>query len=369
MNVAEKIKPSTDLVIVETLNAAVVFAPGGVDAILEKIRAEVASIKTDISTATGRDQIRSLAFKIARSKTALDEMGKDLVANLKKQTGSIDAERRRIRDELDALRDRVRQPLTDYENAEKARIEAHEAALAAIVESGGYGQTETAAEIQARLEFLLSYPACDWQEFAARAADTIQAEISRTRGLLAGAEMREAERAELERLRREQAEREQRERDERIAAAAAERARIEAEAKAMQEAEEAAARAEAERARIEQEKVAAEARAKDAIARAEKAERDRIAAEKKAEADKKAGAEKAARDRVAAVEAERKRVADNKARADAEAAKREDNKKHRAKVENEILAALCKAGLDEVDAALAIAAIAQGKVPHTKINY
>ena len=83
-----------------------------------------------------------------------------------------------------------------WETAEKARVEAHEASLAAIVEDPAYGQAETAAEIRTRLEVLLNYPARDWQEFATRAAETLAAELARTRGLLEIAERREAERAE-----------------------------------------------------------------------------------------------------------------------------------------------------------------------------
>lgn len=40
----------------------------------------------------------------------------------KKQTGEIDAARKKARDTLDALRDEVRKPLTDWE-AEQERIE------------------------------------------------------------------------------------------------------------------------------------------------------------------------------------------------------------------------------------------------------
>lgn len=369
MNVAEKVKPSTDLVLAETLKAEIVFAPGGVDAILEKIRTEVQSFKGDISTSTGRDQIRSMAYKVARSKTALDDLGKELVAEWKTKSGKVDAERRRIREQLDALKDEVRKPLDDWEETEKLRIEGHERELGYILEHPDFGQTETAEELRRRLDLLLNYPARDWQEFAARANEALQSEIKRTRGFLAAAEVREAERSELERLRREQIEREQRERDQRIATEAAERARAEAEARAMQEAEDAAARAEAERAAIERERV-------EAVARAEKAERDRIAAAEQAELDRVAAAQAAERNRLAAIEAERKRVADIAAKEAAETARREADKRHRANINNQVLAALVletsgaeKQNLTKEQAIAIITAIAQGKIPHTKISY
>ena len=73
---------STDLSIIAggTLKAEMVFVPGGVDSILERIFAEARSTPRDISTPAGRDAIKSLAYKVARSKTALDDMGKKLVA-------------------------------------------------------------------------------------------------------------------------------------------------------------------------------------------------------------------------------------------------------------------------------------------------
>jgi FKBP-type peptidyl-prolyl cis-trans isomerase len=87
-----------------------------------------------------------------------------------------------------------------------------------------------------------------------------------------------------------------------------------------------------------------------------------IAAARKAEADK-AAAEQAAAER------ERQRVADEQ-RAEAEAAaKREADKAHKAKINNEALTALVAAGLSDADAKAAIGAIAKGLVPNVKINY
>lgn len=363
LNVIAKTKPSTDLAVVETVSASIIFVPGGVDAILEKIKNEVRSFKPDISTPGGRDAIKSFAYKIARSKTALDDMGKDLVTDLKKQTGAIDADRKRIRDELDALKDEFRKPLTDWESADARRIAAHEAELASIEQIGIFLEPDPASnDIQARIDSLGNLPARDWQEFKQRAVDLLGAVASRLHGMHAAATKREAERAELERLRREQAEREQRERDEKIAAEAAERARLAAEVKARQEAEEAAIRAAAEQRRVEQEKA-------EALARAEKAEADTKAAAAKAERDRIAAAEAAEREREAAIEAERKRVADAKAKEAAETEKREANKKHRAKINNEALSGLVAAGLSEEAGKAAVGAIAKGEIPHVRISY
>src|SRR5690348_15385756 len=105
---------------ISTLTPATVFAPGGMEGIISKLEAEVRAIDRDISTPEGREAVKSLAYKVARSKTALDEMGKELVAGIKKQAGAIDADRKLARDRLDALKEEVRGPLTAWEEAEKA---------------------------------------------------------------------------------------------------------------------------------------------------------------------------------------------------------------------------------------------------------
>jgi hypothetical protein len=351
------------LVTIDTLTPATVFVPGGVEAIVSKLETEVRAIKTDISTDAGRKEIASLAYKVARSKTALDDMGKNLVADIKAQAGKIDADRRIIRDRLDALKDEVRKPLTDWENAEKDRIAGHEEALAAIVQMGSMVDPQPTAEsIKLRIVALSELPVRDWQEFGKRAAEALKSSLDSLTAALALAEKREAEAAELARLRAEQFAREQKERDDRIATEAAEKARIEAEIKARREAEEVAAKADAERKRVEQEKA-------EAIARAEKAEADRVAAAAKAERDAKDAAEAAERNRLAAIEAERKRVADEAAAVAAETAKRETDKKHRAKINNEALAALTSFGVEAELGKAVIAAIARGEIPHISIEY
>ena len=146
-----------DLAIIEALNPVALFTQAGLDPILEKIEKEAKSFLVDISTDKGRKEAASLAYKIAQSKTALDKLGKDLVSGWKEQAKKVDAERARAWDRLEALQKEVRAPLTEWENREKDRVAAHEAALAAIIESPIYGQTETAAELSMRLEYLLNY--------------------------------------------------------------------------------------------------------------------------------------------------------------------------------------------------------------------
>ncbi len=93
--VAEYVLPQdvTDLVVVETLNALTVFAPGGVEDVLARLEKQARAAATDASTPANRKHLTSLAYKVARSKTALDKLGKDLAADAYAQWKSVTAER------------------------------------------------------------------------------------------------------------------------------------------------------------------------------------------------------------------------------------------------------------------------------------
>lgn len=117
----------TDLVVIEKKNAMAVFTNNDqLDPLIEAIEKEARSLVPDVTTKKGRDAIASMAHKVARSKTYIDNAGKDLVAELKALPKQIDESRRVARERLDALKDEVRRPLTEWE-AEQERIKAEEA--------------------------------------------------------------------------------------------------------------------------------------------------------------------------------------------------------------------------------------------------
>lgn len=201
---------SNDLITIETVTAVEIFRPGGSKPILEDIKAKVNSIVLDVSTSIGREQIRSLAAKIARSKTTLDNMGKELKAEWKSKCDAIDLERRTIWDELEALQHKVRGPVTDFENKEKKRTEGHEKDLIVLANWANLGASGTSKQAEENLVSLDgSYKSKNWEEFQAR-AEGVYVE---TRGSLVAScenlKKQEEERAELERLRREEYAREQ----------------------------------------------------------------------------------------------------------------------------------------------------------------
>jgi len=120
-----------------------IFRPGGIESILAQIAERARSEIPDASTHKGRAAIASLAHRVARSKTALDDAGKSLVAGWKQQAALVDAERKRARDFLDALKEEIRRPLTDWEQ-EQERIEREEAEAKARAEQEAQREREAA---------------------------------------------------------------------------------------------------------------------------------------------------------------------------------------------------------------------------------
>jgi hypothetical protein len=122
----------TDLVpawAVTRLRRQEIFTPVRVQKILAEIQERAKAEIPDLSTAKGRAAGASLAHKVARSKTFLDDAGKEVVAEWKKQAADVDVLRKTIRDSLDALKVEVRAPLDAWEEAEKERKRRIDAAL------------------------------------------------------------------------------------------------------------------------------------------------------------------------------------------------------------------------------------------------
>ena len=345
---------STELVTVPKGDVLSVFTePGAVDPILARIRQEIdAFTPPDVSTAKGRDEIKSFAFKITRSKTYLEKLGKELADEMKAVPKKIDASRKVVRDTLDQWSDEVRAPVTAWEEAEQARRDKHESLLAHVVAMADHMHGRSAEDLRGCLDAVNATkigPHLDEYE------SDIAAAVERSRNALtlaiAEREKQEAEAAELARLRKEAEERAARDREEELQRKAAEDARIEAERKAAAEIERREAAAKAEREAIEAKALA-----------------DKEAAERR-EREQQAAIERAQRE-AAETEARVKREAEEaKAREADEARRREENRAHCAKINNAAVAAFVAGGIPEEHAKVAVMLIAKRAVPAVSISY
>ena len=225
------IESTAALVTIKPNTVLQVFTEGGhIDPILQAIADEVRKFKADPYTEKGRKEIASMAFKVARTKTYLDGLGKDLVADMKELPKKVDASRKVVRDFLDALKDEVRQPLDQWE-AEQERIAAERKAKE--------DAEALAKEIEFTHEIALLLNADYDRKKVEAAAAAEQARLEREDQL-----RREGEaRARQEAQEREQAAKDAQERAERQQAEAEERAK-DAEARAAQAKKEADDRAE-----------------------------------------------------------------------------------------------------------------------------
>ncbi|HEE9906978.1 TPA: hypothetical protein R8G56_005223, partial [Citrobacter freundii] len=228
----------TDLVVIEKSSAMDVFTNNEqLDPIIEKIEKEARSLVPDVSTKKGRDAIASMAHKVARSKTYIDNAGKDLVAELKALPKQIDESRRIVRERLDALKDEVRRPLTEWE-AEQERIKAEEAARVKAEED------RKKFESDHEIALLMNY-AFD-RELAEKKAEEERQRIAHEEELKRQA-AEQAKREAEEKAAAELAAAKKREEDAIAARALAELLAKQAQERAEQEAKEAAAKAEAEK--------------------------------------------------------------------------------------------------------------------------
>jgi hypothetical protein len=93
------------------------------DAILHRIEKETLSHVYDPTTKEGAEGITSLAYKVARSKNTIDAAGKKLNDSVREQIRFIDKERKRSWDRLEALQNKIKEPLRIQQENEKKRID------------------------------------------------------------------------------------------------------------------------------------------------------------------------------------------------------------------------------------------------------
>jgi hypothetical protein len=408
----------TSLAVIETASAALVYAPGALTALVDKLKQEVrAQLATlDVSIPKDRARMISLSARVTTAKVKLDKMGDSLIEEHRAVVTAVNADRKTMRDDLDAFKVEVRKPVTDLENAEKERVAAHEEVIRQIEALGCLDCPLNLEEIEARAGQVSTLADRDWQEFKQRA---VGAKVMAMEAL-SEAQDRAIEarrlREQAERLEAEARERAIKEREE----AAAKAAKEAAERRAEEQARIAREAAERERQRVDNERIEAEARAKQAeaerIAAEQKAERDLkeaahravLAAQEAADSERRAIAQERQRladqqveaaraaaaaearriaeaeaaelaqqkalkladiERIAAIAKERLRMEDEQREARIAAETRAKNKAHRLKIDNEVLGAIVALDIPMDRAQDLLIAIAKGAVPHVTISY
>lgn len=317
---------------------------------IERIRDLAKDLPLDMAVKKNRDEVASFAYKVAKSKTAIEKAGAALSAEYKEIPKKIDATRRAYKQAFESLQVEVRQPLTEWEEKEKAledflTSEVEALKTLASASSNDHG----ASDLVAMLEQLEAYVIGDnFYDFETEALRVKAAGLISLKEQIAIAEKREADKAELERLRQQAAAQAQKDREAQIARDAAQ----------------------AEREKNERERIAAQEQAEQARRDLEQAEQRRIAQENQAKQDA-IEAEKRAAELVEAArltEIERQEtIARNKA---AQQAQREADKDHRAAINRAALSALVShAELSDDQAKRVVTCIAKGLIKNVTVNY
>ena len=363
----------------------------GLDPWLDQVRTKVDEfnkVLPDLKTRKGREAYASMAHQIAKSKNALEAVGKEISAKQKEIPKLIDAERKRVWDKLELWQKEVRKPLDDWQAAEDARVAKHNDGIQQIKDMATFGATPPAsvvARVVADLEAIeINYT---WEEFLPEAAQVKDETLAKLRNLLAERTQYEAEQAELVRLRAEAEAQAQRDRDAEIARVAAEQARLHAEQQAQAE-RDAAARREQEL--LDQAAATQRAAAQAALDAEAGAERQRLQLElqaeqartaaAQAEASRAAAEQRAEQERHAAIRRQEEAVEqarlDEVARANAAAdeilrqqQERQADVAHKSKILGEAKKALIDMNISEELAKAIVLKIARGEVPNVSIQF
>lgn len=237
------------------------------DGLYNVVQAKARALVADVTTADGVSKIKSTARQIASIKKRVDDIGKDVVAELKDLPKQIDANRKKWREDMEALQEEIRKPVTEIENRQ-AEIEEIRATHGKLVLSGS-------EEIKAAIESLekIELTGDKWKESLEDATAAVTAEKGALEVMLNAALKKEAEARELEELRKKQEEAERIIREQKIREEAERKARAEAEARAAAE----KARLEREKAEAERKAAEAERAAKEALEREAEARRNQAA--------------------------------------------------------------------------------------------
>lgn len=168
----------TALIVKEKLNPSVIFTAEGMKGLLGFIDKKVRDFTPDTKTDAGRKEIASMAYKVARSKTLIDDVGKESISEFKTKVDNCNKYRKQARDHLDNLKEEVRKPLTDWEAEEerkkaeakakeKERVDAIRAQIQKIKDFAIIAIDMTSEAIGYRYENFLAESGFDAQEFDA----------------------------------------------------------------------------------------------------------------------------------------------------------------------------------------------------------
>lgn len=329
LDLTQPAAPGTEVALRVDATPSLMFSDTAVvDALFKHIADQIAGFTPDTSTAAGRKDIASLAYKVAQTKTAVDAAGKTLGDAAREVVSNLNKQRTAFKERFESLQAKAREPLDKWEAAEAARQKTVADLKEMLRTAGVVALGATAKDVRDRY-LKIKAIAFDKDMLAVLQENEIivkemhRVVVATLENAYARLVKEEADAAELRRLQ----EAEQRRQVEESNRAAAEES----------------SRQLAEKSYYED----------WTAADAENGRRDAAAA-----AD------------AAAVERERKRIADEAAEATRLENERRANETHRASVTAEIKAALLeKTGMSKRAAELLVPLLIAGAIPHVTVTF
>lgn len=129
----------------------ILLEPKKFESFISGIKAELAKIPVDLTSEKGRKNIASAAYKVAKTKTAIDTARKDLTKEWREKINKVNETGGGMVDQLQALQDETRKPLTEWEEAESAKETAAQRITETITKSTVILLTDTPDTLQARI--------------------------------------------------------------------------------------------------------------------------------------------------------------------------------------------------------------------------
>ena len=327
----------------------------------------------DMENEDGYEKSKRVALDVGKVLTRLETKRKEIKEPALKRCKLIDDEAKSIKAQIEKFQLPHKDAYKAVDELNKKREAARKQELAdrvtAIADLPEYMRDSPSSEVMAAMTDLQANECLDFYDMTHDALNARKRSLEKLGQMYTAKLQQEKDAEDLARLKAESEAREKKEREDAIAKKAADDARIAAERKAAEERaaiEESEQRARDAAILAERKTEEAKIREQAAIEKAAKEKIEAEAAAKKAAEDAEIAAKKAAAD---AVIAERKRSEEAKAAEIAEAAKREANKKHHAKINNEALAGFTAGGLSEADAKTAVELIAKGLIQNVSIRY
>lgn len=342
-----------------------VFGAQNLEALFKQVADEVHAEVPDVETEEGRKRIRSMAAKVASSKTAIDKPIREHLKALKAIPKVLELNARESVQRFDELKESIMAPLNGAQASQDSIVDR----LNEILSQCASNQLSSLELDSMTLEVAAVDLELFWPELKKKAKVAHEAASVAVTDTLARVKREEEQAAELEKLRQQAAQREQEDRDRKIAEAAAEKAREDERQRAAFEREQADRRAFEAKQREESQRMAAE----QAVKNAELAEQRREQQEMQAKIDAEQAAiaaENRAREQAdQAATNERLRIEAENAEHERLAKVRQENKELRARIHKAALTAAIIEGVDEAEARKFILALIGSKIPNVQINY